>query len=87
MQKLAEVCIKRPIFAAMIVMALVVVGWCPSIACITYIKWLRSDVGRLLIEPVAKVRGHAIAQQLLHSPHVVRHSCCHSRCDWLPFLG
>ena len=39
-----------------------ILGWCPSIACI---KWLRSDICRLLIEPVAKVRGHTTAQQLL----------------------
>jgi hypothetical protein len=61
-----------------------ILGWCPSIACI---KWLRSDIGRSLIEPVVKVRGHTIAQQLLHGPHMVRHPCCHSRRDWLPFLG
>jgi hypothetical protein len=39
-------------------------GCCPSIACM---KALRSSVGRLLIKLVAKVRRHAIAQQLLHS--------------------
>src|SRR5713226_3912150 len=56
---------------------------CPSIACM---KRLRSDVGNLLIESVAKVRRYSIAQQLLHGPHMVRQSCCHSRCDQLPLL-
>src|SRR4029453_5070009 len=37
MQKLAEVCIKRPVFATMIVMALVVVGAA---------SWFRLGVGR-----------------------------------------
>ncbi len=46
-------------------------------------KRLRSDVGNLLIESVAKVRRYSIAQQLLHGPHMVRQSCCHSRCDQL----
>ena len=59
-------------------------GWCPSIA---WMKGLRSVVDRLLIEPVAKVWGHTIAQQLLHGPHMVRQTCCHSRRDWLPLLG
>jgi len=59
-------------------------GWCPSIA---WMKGLRSVVSRLLIEPVAKVRGHTIAQQFLHGPHMVRQTCRHSRCDWLPLLG
>src|SRR6266704_795147 len=45
-------------------------GCCPSIACM---KTLRSSVGRLLIKLVAKVRRYAIAQQLLHSPYVVRY--------------
>src|SRR5712691_11186697 len=58
--------------------------WCPSIA---WMKGLRSVVSRLLIEPVAKVRGHTIAQQFLHGPHMVRQTCRHSRCDWLPLLG
>jgi hypothetical protein len=57
---------------------------CPSIACM---KALRSSVGRLLIKLVANVRRHAIAQQLLHSPYVVRYTCCHGRCDRLPPLG
>jgi hypothetical protein len=59
------------------------IGCCPSIACM---KRLRSDVGRLLIKLVAKVRRHAIAQQLLHSPYVVRYTCCHGRRDRLPPL-
>ena len=42
---------------------------------------LRSVVSRLLIEPVAKVRGHTIAQQFLHGPHMVCQTCRHSRCD------
>ena len=37
-------------------------GWCPSIA---WMKGLRSVVRRLLIEPVAKVRGRTIAQQVV----------------------
>src|SRR5262245_36495732 len=45
-------------------------GWCPSIA---WMKGLQSVVDRLLLKPVAKVRGHTIAQQLLHSPYMVRH--------------
>src|SRR6266446_1781902 len=56
---------------------------CPSIACM---KRLRSDVGNLLIESIAKVRRYSIAQQLLHGPHMIRQSCCHSRCDQLPLL-
>src|SRR6266700_3976546 len=35
------------------------------------------ECGRLLIKLVAKVRRHAIAQQLLHSPYVVRYTRCH----------
>jgi hypothetical protein len=58
--------------------------WCPSIA---WMKGLRSMIGYLLIEPVAKVRGHTIAQQLLHGPHMVRQTCRHSRRGWLPLLG
>ena len=58
--------------------------WCPSIA---WRKGLQSVVSRLLIESVAKVRGHTIAQQFLHGPHMVRQTCRHSRCDWLPLLG
>ena len=57
---------------------------CPSIACM---KGLRSDVGRLLLKLVTKVRRHTIAQQLLHSPYVVRYTRCHGRCDRLPLLG
>jgi len=57
---------------------------CPSIACM---KALRSSIGRLLIKLIAKVRRHAIAQQLLHRPYVVRYTCCHGRCDRLPPLG
>ena len=60
------------------------IGWCPSIA---WMKGLRSVVSRLLIESVAKVREHTIAQQFLHGPHMVRQTCRHSRCDWLPLLG
>src|SRR5215475_12630005 len=52
--------------------------WCPSIA---WMKGLQSVVSRLLSEPVAKVRGHTIAQQFLHGPHMVRQTCSHSRCD------
>jgi hypothetical protein len=58
--------------------------WCPSIACM---KELRDDSGCLLIELIAKVRGHPITQQLLHSPYVVRYPCRHSRGDGFPFLG
>ena len=50
-------------------------------------KGLQSDVSRLLIKSVPKVRGHAIAQQFLHRPHVVRQTCRHSRRDRLPLLG
>ena len=57
---------------------------CPSTACMT---GLRSDVGRLLIKSVPKVRGHAIAQQFFHRPHVVRQTCRHRRRDCLPLLG
>lgn len=59
-------------------------GWGPSIACI---HRLRRDGGRLLIEPIMKVWRHPIAQQLLHSPYVIRYTCCHGRRDWLPPLG
>jgi hypothetical protein len=59
-------------------------GRCPSIACM---KGLRSVVSRLLIEPVAKVWGHAIAQQLLHGPYMVCQARRHSRRDRLPPLG
>ena len=55
-----------------------IIRWCPSIA---WTKGLRSVVSRLLIEPVAKVRGHTIAQQFLHGPHMVCQTCRHSRCD------
>ena len=48
---------------------------------------LRIDSGRLLIKTVAKIWGHAIAQQLLHSPYVVRQTCGHSRRNRLPLLG
>jgi class 3 adenylate cyclase len=58
--------------------------WCPSIACMT---GLRIDSCRLLIKAVAKVWGHAIAQQLLHGPYVVRQTCRHSRRNRLPLLG
>src|SRR5215211_6884264 len=60
------------------------IWWCPSIACMT---GLRIDSCRLLIKAVAKVWGHAIAQQLLHGPYVVRQTCRHSRRNRLPLLG
>jgi len=60
------------------------VGWCPSIACM---KGLRRDCGRSLIKLIAKVRGHPVAQQLLHGPHVVRYPCRHRRGDGFPLLG
>jgi hypothetical protein len=59
-------------------------GWCPSIA---WMNGLGSVVSHLLLKPVAKVRGHTIAQHLFHSPHMVRQTCCHSWCDRLPLLG
>src|SRR5262245_2647942 len=58
--------------------------WCPSLA---WMKGLRSVVSRLLIEPVATVRGHPIAQQFLPGPPLVRQTCRHSRGDGLPLLG
>jgi hypothetical protein len=60
------------------------IRWCPSIA---WMNGLGSVVSRLLLKPVAKVRGHPIAQQLLHSPPMVRQTCCPSRRDRLPLLG
>src|SRR5712691_9134140 len=52
-----------------------VLGWCPSIACI---KEQRSDVDRSLVELGVKVAWHARAQQELHGPRRVRHTCQHS---------
>jgi hypothetical protein len=48
---------------------------------------LRSDGGHLLIKLITKVRGHTIAQQLLHSPHMIRYPCCHSRSNGFPLLA
>src|SRR5713101_1466774 len=49
--------------------------WCPSTA---WMKGRRSEVDRSLVEPGVKVTWHAIAQQCFHSPHRVRHTCCHA---------
>ena len=59
-------------------------GWCPSIA---WMQGRQSVVDCLLSRAGRKVRGHTIAQPLLHSPYMVRQTCRHSRRDWLPLLG